>query len=154
MGVAGAPAGLCWGGGLESGGGRQGSERGPKQKSSRRVSLRPPAHPPPTPQGLRTLVLGTKIIEDASYLEWDRRYQEAAASFVGRDDKLDALGREIEEGLELIGVTAIEDKLQVGPGGCRAACWPGGWLHCMGWCRLDCVACAAAAANCRLWPAV
>ena len=81
-----------------------------------------PAPPCPLLQGLRTLVLGTKIIDDGAYQEWDRRYQEAAASFVGRDEKLDALGREIEEGLELIGVTAIEDKLQVGGwgrGGCR-----------------------------------
>jgi magnesium-transporting ATPase (P-type) len=69
-------------------------------------------------QGLRTLVLGTKIIAPATYQEWDRRYQEAAASFVDRDERLDALGKEIEEGLELIGVTAIEDKLQV------AACLP------------------------------
>lgn len=45
--------------------------------------------------------------------EWDQRYQEAASSFVDRDEKLDALGKEIEQGLELIGVTAIEDKLQV-----------------------------------------
>lgn len=64
-------------------------------------------------QGLRTLVVGTKIIDDATYQSWDRRYQEAAASFVDRDERLDALGREIEDGLELIGVTAIEDKLQV-----------------------------------------
>lgn len=56
--------------------------------------------------------MGTKIIDDATYQSWDRRYQEAAASFVDRDEKLDALGREIEDGLELIGVTAIEDKLQ------------------------------------------
>lgn len=73
--------------------------------------------PPPPPaslaQGLRTLVVGTKIIDDATYQSWDRRYQEAAASFSGRDEALDALGREIEDGLELIGVTAIEDKLQV-----------------------------------------
>lgn len=47
---------------------------------------------------------------------WDKRYQEAASSFVERDEKMDALGREIEDGLELIGVTAIEDKLQVGGG--------------------------------------
>lgn len=65
-------------------------------------------------QGLRTLVVGTKIIDAGVYQAWDRRYQEAAASFEGRDEKLDELGREIEEGLELIGVTAIEDKLQDG----------------------------------------
>ena len=28
-------------------------------------------------QGLRTLVLGTKIIPEEQYLEWDARYQEA-----------------------------------------------------------------------------
>jgi phospholipid-translocating P-type ATPase (flippase) len=65
-------------------------------------------------QGLRTLVIGTKIIGDEEYQEWDQRYQEAASSFVDRDEKLDALGKEIEQGLELIGVTAIEDKLQDG----------------------------------------
>ena len=78
----------------------------PHACSPNRSTLAPPA------QGLRTLVLGTKIIEDGAYQEWDRRYQEAAASFVGRDEKLEALGKEIEQGLELIGVTAIEDKLQ------------------------------------------
>lgn len=65
-------------------------------------------------QGLRTLVLGTKIIPKEQYQAWDREYQEAAASFSQRDEKLEKLGKEIEEGLELIGVTAIEDKLQVG----------------------------------------
>ena len=64
-------------------------------------------------QGLRTLVLGTKIVPLEQYKAWDREYQEAAASFVQRDEKLDLLGKQIEEGLELIGVTAIEDKLQV-----------------------------------------
>jgi len=37
---------------------------------------------------------------------------------VDRDEKLDELGKEIEQGLELIGVTAIEDKLQVRPASC------------------------------------
>ena len=70
----------------------------------------------PCLQGLRTLVIGTKIIPAELYQAWDKRYQEAASSFHGRDEKLDALGREIEEDLELIGVTAIEDKLQVSGG--------------------------------------
>jgi hypothetical protein len=74
----------------------------------------PPAQPAPL-QGLRTLVLGTKIISPQEYAEWDKRYQEVAASFEGRDENLEKLGIEIEQGLELIGVTAIEDKLQVGP---------------------------------------
>ena len=65
-------------------------------------------------QGLRTLVLASKIIPEDVYASWDRRYQEAARSFQGRDAKLDALGMEMEQDLELIGVTAIEDKLQDG----------------------------------------
>lgn len=31
------------------------------------------------PQGLRTLVLATKIISEDVYVEWDARYQEAGA---------------------------------------------------------------------------
>ncbi len=74
-------------------------------------------------QGLRTLVLGTKIISPEYYAEWDKRYQEVAASFTDRDENLEKLGIEIEQGVELIGVTAIEDKLQVRPNAgacCRA----------------------------------
>ncbi|GAB4813241.1 hypothetical protein N2152v2_000287 [Parachlorella kessleri] len=65
-------------------------------------------------QGLRTLVLGTKIIHEDDYVEWDARYQEAATSFEDRDTKMNNLGNEIEQDLELVGVTAIEDKLQDG----------------------------------------
>lgn len=36
----------------------------------------------------------------------------AAGSFEDRDEKMNALGVEIEQELELVGVTAIEDKLQ------------------------------------------
>lgn len=45
---------------------------------------------------------------------WDERYQEAAGQLQGRDEALAALGNEIETDLELVGVTAIEDKLQDG----------------------------------------
>jgi len=65
-------------------------------------------------QGLRTLVLGTKIIPEDVYSDWDARYQEAAMAFEDRDARMDALGAEVENSLELIGVTAIEDKLQDG----------------------------------------
>ena len=58
-------------------------------------------------------MVGTKIIPTADYHAWDQQYQAAASSFEGRDEKMDLLGNAIEDGLELIGVTAIEDKLQV-----------------------------------------
>lgn len=65
-------------------------------------------------QGLRTLVIGSKMIPEKVYVDWDTRYQEASRLFDGRDQAMDALGNEIERDLELIGVTAIEDKLQDG----------------------------------------
>ena len=37
--------------------------------------------PPNKRQGLRTLVVASKIIPEADYVAWDRRYQEAARSF-------------------------------------------------------------------------
>lgn len=64
--------------------------------------------------GLRTLVIASKVISNDFYADWDARYQEASRMFEGRDASMDALGHEIEDNLELIGVTAIEDKLQAG----------------------------------------
>lgn len=65
-------------------------------------------------RGLRTLVLASKVIPEEVYDDWDARYQEASRTFEGRDAAMDSLGNEIELDLELIGVTAIEDKLQDG----------------------------------------
>ena len=39
-------------------------------------------------QGLRTLVLATKSLEEEEWEEWDARYQEAAADLSDRDDKV------------------------------------------------------------------
>ena len=65
-------------------------------------------------QGLRTLVLGTKILAEEVWADWDARYQDAAAQLDDRDEALAALAVEIEADLEFVGVTAIEDKLQEG----------------------------------------
>lgn len=45
---------------------------------------------------------------------WRMRQQEAALSLDGREDKLGTIYDEIECDMELVGVTAIEDKLQDG----------------------------------------
>lgn len=66
------------------------------------------------PQGLRTLVLGTKVLSEEEWADWDGRYQDAAAQLDERDEALAALAVEIEADLEFVGVTAIEDKLQEG----------------------------------------
>ncbi len=65
-------------------------------------------------QGLRTLAIGTRVLEEDFYEEWDEGYQEAAALLDGRDEAIDEQISAVEADLELVGVTAIEDKLQEG----------------------------------------
>lgn len=62
--------------------------------------------------GLRTLVLTKKVLDRAYYDDWAQRYKEACASIQDRDAKMETLQDEIERDLELVAVTAIEDKLQ------------------------------------------
>lgn len=66
-------------------------------------------------KGLRTLVLGTRLINKDEYEKWDERYQEAARSLSeDRDHKINIIAEELEQNFELVGLTAIEDKLQDG----------------------------------------
>ena len=62
--------------------------------------------------GLRTLCIAQREIGHDEYDAWQDRYVAAANSMVNRQEKLDAVGEEIERDLELIGASAIEDKLQ------------------------------------------
>jgi len=65
-------------------------------------------------EGLRTLVLAERIIDESFFFRWRRKQQEAAVASNAREDKLDAIYEEIECDMKLVGVTAIEDKLQDG----------------------------------------
>nr|XP_023017891.1 probable phospholipid-transporting ATPase IM [Leptinotarsa decemlineata] len=65
-------------------------------------------------EGLRTLCLASCDLNEEFFNNWKQRHQEAAISMEGRDEKLDAIYEEIERDMDLIGVTAIEDKLQDG----------------------------------------
>lgn len=53
-------------------------------------------------------------MDEDFYNAWRVKQQEAALSLDSREDKLDATYEEIECDMQLIGVTAIEDKLQDG----------------------------------------
>ena len=64
-------------------------------------------------EGLRTLVLGTKDLTEREFEEWKSAHHEAAIALENREEKLDKVYNEIEKDLELLGATAIEDKLQV-----------------------------------------
>ncbi|XP_066581094.1 phospholipid-transporting ATPase ID isoform X5 [Prorops nasuta] len=65
-------------------------------------------------EGLRTLCLSVRDLDEAFFNNWKQRHQEAALSQENRDDKLDAIYEEIEKDMTLLGATAIEDKLQDG----------------------------------------
>ncbi|XP_052869417.1 phospholipid-transporting ATPase ID [Anopheles cruzii] len=65
-------------------------------------------------EGLRTLVLAERRLSKEFYESWLLRQREAALSLDGREDKLGAIYEEIECDMQLVGVTAIEDKLQDG----------------------------------------
>ncbi|CAH1777133.1 unnamed protein product [Owenia fusiformis] len=64
--------------------------------------------------GLRTLCMAMKIIPYNQYKSWHQRYQDAVHSFEDREHKVLACYNEIEQGLNFLGATAIEDKLQEG----------------------------------------
>ncbi|XP_070143481.1 phospholipid-transporting ATPase ID isoform X2 [Drosophila kikkawai] len=65
-------------------------------------------------EGLRTLVLAERRLTEQYYNDWRSRHQEAALSMDSREQKLNAMYEEIESDMQLVGVTAIEDKLQDG----------------------------------------
>lgn len=65
-------------------------------------------------EGLRTLCLAVREIPLDEYREWLDLYNRAAAQIVGRGDALDNVAELIEKDLNLLGATAIEDKLQDG----------------------------------------
>lgn len=65
--------------------------------------------------GLRTLVLGTRDLTEQEFNDWkDAHHQAAISDHSQREERLDAVYNQIEKDLDLLGATAIEDKLQDG----------------------------------------
>uniref|UniRef100_A0A4W6C7V4 Phospholipid-transporting ATPase n=1 Tax=Lates calcarifer TaxID=8187 RepID=A0A4W6C7V4_LATCA len=64
--------------------------------------------------GLRTLVLAYKDLDEDYMDDWKKRHHEASTAMDGREERLDELYEEIEKDLQLLGATAVEDKLQDG----------------------------------------
>lgn len=65
-------------------------------------------------EGLRTLCLAWKPLDEEVYEDWDRRYHEATTLIDNREEEIERVSDELERGLNLLGATAIEDKLQDG----------------------------------------
>lgn len=65
-------------------------------------------------EGLRTLLFTHRFIPEDEYMSWKKLYEDACTSLVDRESRVEETGEIIERSLDLLGVTAIEDKLQDG----------------------------------------
>ena len=63
-------------------------------------------------EGLRTLFLAERVIPQNVYTTWNAEAQAVKLEIVNRDEKVAAVDEKIEVDLELVGATAIEDRLQ------------------------------------------
>ncbi|CAN8267607.1 unnamed protein product [Cochlearia groenlandica] len=64
--------------------------------------------------GLRTLCLAWRELEEDEYLEWSGKFKEASSVLVDREWKIAEVCQRLEHDLYILGVTAIEDRLQDG----------------------------------------
>ncbi|KAL9623453.1 MAG: hypothetical protein Q9160_002346 [Pyrenula sp. 1 TL-2023] len=64
--------------------------------------------------GFRTLLYCSRYISEHEYEQWKEIYSEAATSLVDRQAKIENAAELIERDFDLVGATAIEDKLQKG----------------------------------------
>ncbi|KAM5308870.1 phospholipid-transporting ATPase IK isoform 5-T5 [Glossophaga mutica] len=65
-------------------------------------------------QTLRTLCLAYKKVDEDTYAAWRQRHQEASVLPQNRAHALHQVYEEMEQNLQLLGATAIEDRLQDG----------------------------------------
>ena len=63
-------------------------------------------------EGLRTMALGMRDITQAEFDEWIPKWQQASMQIKNRKEALNDVATLIEKDLSLVGITAIEDKLQ------------------------------------------
>lgn len=63
-------------------------------------------------EGLRTLVFGQKVLSEEEWEDFQRKYKQAASATKERDRAMNECVESIEHGLNLIGLTGVEDQLQ------------------------------------------
>lgn len=64
--------------------------------------------------GLRTLCIAWTEVDPAFYNKWVGNFYNASTALNDREAKLESVANEIEQNLQLLGATAIEDRLQTG----------------------------------------
>lgn len=62
--------------------------------------------------GLRTLVLAKKRLTEGEYEDWKRKYDTACAAMRNREERIRRAVDLLEQKMELIALTGVEDKLQ------------------------------------------
>ncbi|KAJ8763021.1 hypothetical protein K2173_023226 [Erythroxylum novogranatense] len=67
-----------------------------------------------TQLGLRTLCLAWRELKEDEYQAWSLMFKEASSTLVDREWRIAEVCQRIEHDLEILGVTAIEDRLQDG----------------------------------------
>lgn len=65
-------------------------------------------------EGLRTLVYADRVLDAREYDNWKRLYREAETSLDDRQNRIEKVSELLEQNLELVGASAVEDKLQDG----------------------------------------
>ena len=64
--------------------------------------------------GLRTLVMGKRVLTNEELEDYCDKYESAKAALVNREERLEALADELERNMELLGCSGLEDKIQAG----------------------------------------
>jgi len=63
-------------------------------------------------EGLRTLVFAKKVLTWDEFNQFNKRYNEAKSALQDRADKVESVRMTLEQGMDLLGVTGVEDLLQ------------------------------------------
>ncbi|KAG6819892.1 hypothetical protein H0H93_007670 [Arthromyces matolae] len=64
--------------------------------------------------GLRTLCIAYRWLDEDEYMTWSKKYDDATNTIENRDEEIDKANELIEHSLQILGATALEDKLQEG----------------------------------------
>jgi magnesium-transporting ATPase (P-type) len=62
--------------------------------------------------GYRTLCFAMTELDPEFYMNWMEEFKTSSTSLENREEKLAAVSEKVECNLQLVGVSAIEDKLQ------------------------------------------
>lgn len=65
-------------------------------------------------EGLRTLVYADTFLDTNDYQNWKQLYREAETSLDNRQQRIEEVSELLEQDLDLVGASAVEDKLQDG----------------------------------------